>query len=105
MQLFEAIAGQSIYDVCLQTYGTLDFFYKLLQDSNVLNADAAVVSGQKFLWDDTLVQNQQVNNAFAASGIYYSTDIGQPALTILDAILTEDGFNIIQETGETIIEE
>ena len=105
MQLFNAIYGQSIYDVCLQTYGSLDFFYKLLQDNNVLNADVAVAGGQSFLWDDTLVQNQQVNQAFAASGIYYSTDIGQPALTILDSILTEDGFTIIQETGETIIEE
>lgn len=73
MTIYTAIAGQSIYDVCLQTYGSLDFLFKLLQDNSIAGLNADVLSGQKFTWDETLVVNQQINSAFAASGINYAT--------------------------------
>lgn len=75
MQVFSAISGQSLFDVCLNTYGSIDYLYKLIQDNGILNANTAVLSGQQFTWDDSLVINQQVNQAYAASGIYYSTDV------------------------------
>lgn len=73
MTIYTAIAGQSIYDVCLQTYGSLDFLFKLLQDNSIAGLNTDVLSGQKFTWDETLVVNQQINSAFAASGINYAT--------------------------------
>lgn len=75
MQTFYSISGQSLLDVCLNTYGSMDYLYKLLQDNGVLNANTAVLSGQKFTWDDSLVINQQINQSFSQSGIYYSTDV------------------------------
>lgn len=73
MTTFTAIAGQSIYDVCLQTYGSLDFLFKLMQDNSIAGLNVGVLSGQSFIWDETLVVNQQLNSAFASSGINYAT--------------------------------
>jgi hypothetical protein len=73
MQIYKAINGQSIYDVCLQTYGSLDYLYKLMQDNAFAGLDDKVISGQEFVWDDSLVINQQVNAAFLATGQLYST--------------------------------
>lgn len=73
MQTYKAINGQSIYDVCLQTYGSLDYLFKLMQDNAFAGLDEIVISGQEFFWDDSLVINQQVNAAFLATGQLYST--------------------------------
>lgn len=105
MQAYNAIDGQSLLDVCLNTYGDLGYLYKLLQDNNVLNADEIVKSGDAFIWDDSLVQNQQINAAYAASGIYYSTDIGASQAAAGFGILTETGLFIVGESGNTLIQE
>lgn len=75
MQTFNAIAGQSIYDVCLQTYGSLDYLYKLMQDNGIAGVNENVYSRQPFVWDDSLVVDQVQNAAFAASKVFYSTDM------------------------------
>lgn len=75
MQTYNAIAGQSIYDVCLQTYGSLDYLYKLMQDNGIEGLDEPVYSRQQFVWDDSLVVDQLINAAFAATGQRYSTDM------------------------------
>ena len=75
MQTYNAIAGQSIYDVCLQTYGSLNYLYKLMQDNGIQGLDELVSSRQPFVWDDTLVVDQLVNAAFAATNTRYSTDM------------------------------
>ena len=75
MQVFSAIAGQSIFDVCLNTYGSLDFLTKLMQDNNFTNVDSDIYNGQQFTWDDSLVVNQQQNIAFSQSNTFFATDI------------------------------
>ena len=75
MRTYKALSGQSIYDVCLQTYGSLDFLYRLMQDNGVNGLDEDVRSGQSFVWDDNLVLDQQLNAAFAATGTRYATDV------------------------------
>lgn len=77
MTTYKAITGQSIFDVCMQTYGTLDYLYKLLQDNGIDSVDVPVIGGQTFLWDDSLVLDQGQNTLFADSGIRYCTDAGQ----------------------------
>jgi hypothetical protein len=103
MQAYRAISGQSLLDVALNTYGSLDNFYKLLQDNNVLNADEFVQGAQIFIWDDSLVQNQQQNAAYVASGIYFATEIGASDNTITEGLMTEDGFFILNESNQTIL--
>lgn len=95
MRTYNAIAGQSIYDVCLQTYGSLDFLYKLMQDNGVNGLNEDVLSRQIFVWDDSLVVNQQVNAAFAATSRRYAT-----AVSALGAVyyVVNNGGSIVPNT-------
>jgi hypothetical protein len=70
---FVAVDGQSLVDVCLNTYGTLDYLLKLIQDSGVVNLNADVSSQQVFLFDDSLVVDQSTIGQNQAAGIYYAT--------------------------------
>lgn len=76
LQEFEAIDGQSIFDVCLNCYGTMDLLYKLLQDNGIDSINATPYSRQIFTYDDTLVIDQGVNQQFTQSGYKYATNIG-----------------------------
>lgn len=70
---FKAVNGQSLFDVCCNTYGSLDYLYKLIQDSFVPNLDAPVSTAQPFTWDNTLVVDQLVNRATTLSGKIFAT--------------------------------
>lgn len=55
MQQFNAISNSTIYDVCLNTYGTLDYLVKLMTDNNFGGVNNYPTNGQQFLFDETLV--------------------------------------------------
>lgn len=70
---YTAIAGQSLLDVCLNTYGSLDYFTKLLLDSGVENSDQVPYTGQKFVYDETLVIDSSINKTTTLNNIKYAT--------------------------------
>jgi len=74
-QNFNAANGQSLLDVCLNTYGTTNLLYKLLQDNAIPNLDYTPVTGQPFLYDDNLVIDQAINQYTSRTNTYYATDI------------------------------
>lgn len=76
MKTYQSISGQSIYDVCLQTYGELDYLYKLMQDNGILGLNVGIPGGTVFTWDDSLVQDQNLNATFLLTNKLYSTDYG-----------------------------
>ena len=71
--IYHAISGQSLHDVCMNTYGSMDYFYKLLQDSGVTDSNMVPYTGQKFTWDDTLIVDKAINRTTTLSGIRYAT--------------------------------
>lgn len=73
MSTFTGYSGQTLFDVCSNTYGSLDYMMKMIQDSGVDNVDATVYSGQKFVWDSSLVVDQQVLRATTLSGKVFAT--------------------------------
>jgi hypothetical protein len=73
MLQFKAIEGQSLWDVCLQTYGTLNLMTKLLQDNNIESINIYPYGGQKFIWDETLSANQSINISSTNANIIYAT--------------------------------
>lgn len=75
MTTFYAIDGSTLFDVCLNTYGTLDFFYKLLKDNNISNANYVPKTGQQFLYDETLIIDQQTSRTIILNNIKYATEI------------------------------
>lgn len=78
LKSYSAIFGQSIFDVCLNAYGALDNLFKLLQDSSGTDqgVDDAPASGQEYIYDDDLVSDQAINQAYTLSGILYATYYG-----------------------------
>ena len=62
MQVFTAISNSTIYDICLNTYGTLDLLVKLMTDNNFPGVNQYPVNGQQFIFDETLIANQAVQS-------------------------------------------
>jgi hypothetical protein len=60
MLTYNALNGQSIFDVCLNTYGTIDNMRKLLDDNNIDSIDIIPFSGQTFIWDEALVNDANI---------------------------------------------
>ena len=64
MKEFIAISNSTIYDVCMNTYGSLDYLVKLMNDNNHLGVDINPTNGQIFMYDDSLVNKiSDVNNS------------------------------------------
>jgi len=76
MQQYSAINGQSIQDVCLSTYGSLDYIYKLIQDSGIPDLDYVVKTGDIFYYDLSLTVNNNINRT-RYGYIAYATLINQ----------------------------
>jgi hypothetical protein len=77
MTNFYAIKGQTLTDICLNTYGTLDYYYKLLTDNNVPNANYIPTSNELFVYDETLVFDNAINRTTTINNIKYATDLSE----------------------------
>ncbi len=73
MTNYTAQTGQSIYDVCLQTYGTLNLLFKLLVDNKISVSNTHNLSGVVFIFDDELVKDYSVFNHNVTENIHYAT--------------------------------
>jgi hypothetical protein len=74
---YNAVNGQSIYDVCLNTYGTLDRLIKQLVDSGgTQGVNDMPASGRVYVYDDELVAARSVNQAYLLTSIRYATANG-----------------------------
>jgi hypothetical protein len=71
---YKAVNGQSIYDVCLNTYGTLDRLIKQLVDSGgTQGVNDIPASGQVYVYDDDLAVDLAVNQAYLLTPVRYAT--------------------------------
>jgi hypothetical protein len=74
---YKAVNGQSIFDVCLNTYGTLDRLIKQLVDSGAgQGVNNIPASGQVYVYDDELVEAQSVSQAYLLTNVRYATAKG-----------------------------
>ena len=67
---FKAVSNSTIYDVCLNTYGTLNLLAKLMDDNSFQGVTIYPTSGQIFLYDDEFVNvqtNQNLERNFTVS--------------------------------------
>jgi hypothetical protein len=62
MSEFIAVANSTIYDVCLNTYGTLNHLGKLMDDNDFSGVMDVVAAGDVFLFDENLVNVQANHN-------------------------------------------
>ena len=78
MNTYTAVTGQSMYDICLITYGTLDYLVKLANDNGITDLNNSSLTGIAFSYDNALIVNeiihQQINQQYGTSqGITYGT--------------------------------
>lgn len=74
MSTFNSQSGQSLLDVCLNTYGTFDLLLTLLTDNGISDIDQIPYSGQPFSWDESLTSDEATNIAARTAGTIYSTE-------------------------------
>lgn len=55
MKEFVAVSNSTIYDVCLSTYGSLNYLGKLMNDNDHAGVDLYPTNGQIFRYDSNLV--------------------------------------------------
>lgn len=87
LQVYNAVEGQSLYDVCLQTYQSLDYLRRLMNDSGVDNINHIPFSGQAFLFDPELVVDQAVQRTQVVTNTKYATaynKLGNTWFVIID---------------------
>lgn len=84
-------------DLCLQAYGTTDLLVKFCIDNNVNNLDYMPPVPQLFVYDETLVTDQKINNyvfvtgsAIGITGEYYEPESGSGYYE------TEDGGSVYE---------
>lgn len=77
-QKYIARPGQSIYDICLQTYGTLDLLTKLCIDNGLDGIEDAFPIGKIFTFDASLIFNLANYKKNQNQSIFYATKITLP---------------------------
>ena len=71
MSQFNAIYGQSIWDVILNTYGSFDNSVKMIKDNSLSSINIVPSTQQPFIWDSNLNADVAINdnNIFATSPV------------------------------------
>jgi len=47
----------TLFDICINTYGSLDLLYKLINDNNITNINALATGFDRYIFDYSLVVN------------------------------------------------
>jgi len=71
--LYYAQPGQSIYDVCLMVYGSLDYLTLLCTDNNIGGLNEVDASGKVFKFDPLKVKSNSLKEYNNINGITYGT--------------------------------
>jgi hypothetical protein len=100
---FTSIPNQSVYDVCLQTYGDLNNTYKLIQDSGFKNISNYPLPNTSFTFDKSLQKDAIFASYLSKKGIIINT-VQTQKTSSTNYLLQEDGFDFDLENGTGKIE-
>jgi hypothetical protein len=68
IQQVKQVIGQSAYDLCIQTYGSLDLITKFCVDNGITDM-GIITPQQEYKYDSDLVETQRIE------GYIYATDV------------------------------
>ena len=85
LKYYPATSSQSLYDVCLATYGDYAYLSKLMRDNGIASMSYRPYNGQRFQYDPELVVNQSVE----AQG-YKFTTAADKAVDNFEVLIAED---------------
>lgn len=100
MSTYSSKLNQSIYDVCLQTYGTLDMLVKLMTDNNISGLEDDFPAGTLFFFGETKTPGTKLQNISKTNfqqNIIYSTKYKSGG-----ALQTDSSVNITTDSGIVI---
>lgn len=66
--------GQSFYDVCLQTYGTLNKVFDLVRENNLPGIPEGDMAGRVFSFDETKVADPVLFSHVNQQNIIFTTN-------------------------------
>lgn len=94
---YTAQEGQSIYDVCANTYGDLNKLRKLITDNNIGSVNDQNLAKKVFKFDTSLIKDNLLFNVNNNSNVVYSTKgVGLAYLTKLSGgYVLQNGNKII----------
>lgn len=73
IQSYTSKEGQSLYDICLTVYGSIDSIYKLIQDSNIDSTNEGDLRNKVFTYSVKLQSDSLLVNHINKSAIVFST--------------------------------
>lgn len=97
--------GQSIYDICVQTYGSLDLLYKLIQDNNFPNINTTLQPGTTLQWDTSQITDNSFYGYLQSNSLNIGTALTpeEQNAIVEQFLLQEDGDLILQEDESGIL--
>jgi hypothetical protein len=103
---FSPPINATTFDICLNTYGTLDLLSKLLLDNNITNVNYLSVIGDVFIYDFSLVKDYETNLKLMSDNIKFITGdkiIQELFIDTNNYIQTEQPLTLQDEQGDDFI--
>lgn len=100
--LFNTNDGQTIYDTCLQSLGTLDNLVQFLVNNDIETIDNVEVGLRTLIFDYKKVSNYGVYNNLINNNIKYITLSAELITTSIAYLLQSEGY-VLLSYGEKII--
>lgn len=103
--LFNSSENANIFDLVLNTYGSLDFIPKFLKDNNITDVNYISKVGDVFKYETDLVTNEFTSNTIAKNDYQFATSkIKNVEFEIIENyLLTENGIIINTENQNKIL--
>jgi len=93
------LTGQSVYDVCLQLYGTLDELINLIKQNNFSGLNDTNIQGRQVIFEIVKRQDSLLGKYNQQNNINYATIYIKPTPPTMNYELREDGGFELREDG------
>ena len=91
--------GQSVYDVCLQLYGTLDELMNLIVQNNFSGLNDNQIQGRQVIFEIIKRQDSLLGKYNFQNNVNYATIYVKPLPPVISFELREDGSFELREDG------
>ena len=85
------LTGQSVYDVCLQLYGTLDELMNLIVQNNFSGLNDSQIQGRQVIFELIKRQDSLLGKYNFQNNVNYATIYVKPIPPVISFELREDG--------------
>ena len=74
MLLYKSFSEEcTIFDVCLQLYGSLDLLPKLISDNGIIDISAKIKKETLFIYDTDFIDNEFISNEIIRNSLNFCT--------------------------------